>query len=141
MRKQVERIQGRGTLTLDGTTVLIVSYGITVYQKYVDTSGYGGKSYDPGTFEIEGTVTPEDVTGFAVQCGQETNVLDVGKGRRIDINTPGSPGKGGDFRVPYLREGIQGSVLLQVSGSGRSTGCKVPPIKTPAVSSCKRRTG
>jgi hypothetical protein len=88
MRKQVERIQGRGTLTLDGATVLLVSYSITVYQKYVDTSGYGGKSYDPGGFEIEGTVTPENVTGFAVQCGQETNVLYVGKGRTVDINTP-----------------------------------------------------
>ncbi len=88
MRKQVERIQGKGTLNLDGDKVLQVSYSITVYQKYVDTSGYGGKSYDPGGFEIEGTVTPEDVTGFAVQCGQETNVLDVGRGRAIDINTP-----------------------------------------------------
>lgn len=88
MRKQVERIQGRGTLTLDGNKVLRVSYNITVYQRYVVSDGYGGKSYDPGTYEVEGTVTPEDVTGFALQCGQETNVLDVGKGRTIDINTP-----------------------------------------------------
>lgn len=88
MRKLVERIQGRGTLTLDGAKVLQVSYNITVYQKYVDTSSFGGRSYDPGSFQIEGSVTPEDVTGFALPCGQETNILDVGNGRQIDINTP-----------------------------------------------------
>lgn len=88
MRTQVERIKGRGTLTLDGAKVLHVSYSITVYQEYLVSCGFGGKSSDPGGFEIVGTVTPEDVTGFALQCGQETNVLDLGKGRRIDINTP-----------------------------------------------------
>ena len=88
MKKQVEKIQNRGTLTLDGTKVLRITYNITVYQKYVASHGYGGKSYDPGTYEVEGTVTLEDVIALALQCGQETNVLDLGKGRKIDINTP-----------------------------------------------------
>lgn len=88
MRKQVESIQGRGTLTLDGTRVLRVSYNITVYQKYVVSDGYGGRSYDPSSLQIEGTVTTADITGYAIPCGQETNILDVGNGRQIDIHTP-----------------------------------------------------
>lgn len=88
MRKQIERLLGRGTLTLDGTETHRVSYNITIYQKYVDTSGFGGRGYDPAGFQIEGTVMPEDISGFAVPCGQETNILDIGNGRQIDINTP-----------------------------------------------------
>jgi hypothetical protein len=88
MRKQVERIQQQASLICDETRTYRVSCNITVYQNYVDTSGYGGRQYTPGTFEIVGTIVPENLPGPA-PVGQETNVLDFGNGRKISINFRG----------------------------------------------------
>ena len=89
-------------------------YDITVYQKYIDTSGTSGtKHYTPLDPEVRGTITPEGFTG-QVRCGQETNVLDLGNGRLIDILTPelltrkpfsftGSHDNLNFFDTPYLK--------------------------------------
>jgi hypothetical protein len=61
MRKQIESIQRRATLISGETRTHRVSCNITVYQEWVDTSGYGGKQYTPGTFAVVGTIAPENL--------------------------------------------------------------------------------
>ncbi len=87
MEKLVERIHGKATLTLDGVRKLPVAYDISVYQEYLVSDAFGSKGYDSAGLNLKGVVTPGNI-GLAVQCGQETNVLDLGAGRKIDINPP-----------------------------------------------------
>jgi hypothetical protein len=88
MRKLVETVKGTGTLTMDGSRTLQVDYVFRAHRKYIDTDGYGGDRYSPAGYEIEGTISPGHFQGYAIRCGQETNVLDLGNGRQIDLNPP-----------------------------------------------------
>lgn len=90
MKKRIEHLSGNGTLTIDGSKSVRVKYEIATYRKYVETKGYGEPDYSPGTIELQGKVTldPRDIPGPLLILGKESNILDVGNGRRIDVSAP-----------------------------------------------------
>lgn len=87
-QKVVENISGRGLLVLDGNRTLTASYRLTVYQKYIRADTYGGTSFTPAGYKIDGSITIESGAEHLVRCGQETNVLALEVGRQIDLNLP-----------------------------------------------------
>lgn len=87
MRKQVETIRQNATLTLDGERTLRATVDITVYQNYLTVSGYR-TTHEPADFDIRGKVRLLDLREILIPCGKETNVLDLGNGRKIDIHAP-----------------------------------------------------
>lgn len=88
MRKQIETIRQQATLTCDANRSYRVFCDISVFQAYVTTDGYGGKQHSPAGFEIVGTIRPENLPAF-IPVGQESNILDFGRGRKLDINFKG----------------------------------------------------
>lgn len=85
MRKQVEKIDNkRATLICDETRTYRVTCNITVYQVYVDTSGYGGREFTPGDYELVGSIIPENLPAMT-PVGQESNILDLGNGRKLSV--------------------------------------------------------
>lgn len=84
-RAPIERPKGRGTLTLDGSTTLRVSFRIEVYQNYLEGDGIKEKA----DYFVRGEIVPVDrIRGGILKCGEDTNVLDLGEGRKVDILAP-----------------------------------------------------
>jgi hypothetical protein len=51
----VETLSGQGTVQ-DGSTAIPVVYHIEIYQKWIDTSSFEGKSAIPGLKQLRGSV-------------------------------------------------------------------------------------
>lgn len=97
MRKQVETIRKNATLTLDGERTLRVAVDIIVYQTYLTVRGYTTTHEPTSDYPFRGKVTLLDLRESQILCGKETNVLDLGDGRKIDIQSPATYRRGESF--------------------------------------------